>query len=531
MQEMTSPQVEQSESCFVAPDMTEDWRENVSQILDSSYTHRLSRIFCGIWLLGMMIGSGIYYLGWRRLKSILCFSEPVEQEHQMIFDRCYEELNLKKEIILLQSDLVDSPMSLWWKQAYIVLPKKESQSLSYLQMEHILLHELMHFKHKDLEVNCICLVLQLMYWFNPFVEWAFSRMRLDQEAYCDWEVLKVYSCEEERICYGETLLYFARPKKKYPISMAHYLIQNKNQLKYRIEQIVCFEHQDKKAKLTGKLVCVLWLISIISQMPILATVDNRFGVTYQPDHSLKFVEHPYLDIFDGNRGCAVIHELKTEVYEAYNAPDITKRVAPCSTYKIFSAINALEKGIITPSDNKIKWDCLERGINEWDKDQCLNEAIKNSVNWYFQSLDQQVGISELSQFYRNIGYGNGYIGSDSEYYWNGGSLKISPLEQVQLLEQLYLNDFHFNEKNLETLQKAMFISEQNGNRLYGKTGTGKRGEHEVCGWFIGYVEMASHQTYFFAVNLQGEDGINGKKAKQVTQAIFDKMKIEMNTES
>lgn len=29
---------------------------------------------------------------------------------------------------------------------------------------------------------------------------------------------------------------------------------------------------------------------------------------------------------------------------------MTRRIAPCSTYKIFSALNALEQGVITPSD-------------------------------------------------------------------------------------------------------------------------------------------------------------------------------------
>lgn len=170
---------------------------------------------------------------------------------------------------------------------------------------------------------------------------------------------------------------------------------------------------------------------------------------------------------------------------------------------------------------------MPRDIPAWNDNQDLNSALKNSVNWYFQLLDKTSGAEELKQFYTSIGYGNGYVGNDTAYYWNGSNLKISPLEQVELLVKLYNNDFGFDNANVNAVKKAIFISDYNGIRLYGKTGTGRIGSNDVNGWFIGFVE-AKDNTYFFAVNIQDESNANGNAAVHIAQSVFEKMGIKIN---
>jgi len=52
-------------------------------------------------------------------------------------------------------------------------------------MNHIFLHELIHFKRKDIWINCLSQVLLICHWFNPLIWYAFYRMREDQEISCD----------------------------------------------------------------------------------------------------------------------------------------------------------------------------------------------------------------------------------------------------------------------------------------------------------------------------------------------------------
>ena len=70
-----------------------------------------------------------------------------------------------------------------------------------------------------------------------------------------------------------------------------------------------------------------------------------------------------------------------------------------------------------------------REFSTWNADQNLKTALRNSVNWYFQLLDGFSGADQLKQFYTSIDYGNSYIGNDTDYYWNGSSLRISPLDR------------------------------------------------------------------------------------------------------
>lgn len=62
------------------------------------------------------------------------------------------------------------------------------------------------------------------------------------------------------------------------------------------------------------------------------------------------------------------------------------------------------------------------------------------TNWYFESIDKQLGASTINSYLQQIGYGNENISGDFSSYWMQSSLKISPVEQVELLKNLYRNN-------------------------------------------------------------------------------------------
>lgn len=72
-------------------------------------------------------------------------------------------------------------------------------------LNHVLTHELAHFRHGDhiwSLVRCVCLCV---YWFDPLVWLAAVLSRRDQELACDESALKKLG-SNEHIPYGETLL-------------------------------------------------------------------------------------------------------------------------------------------------------------------------------------------------------------------------------------------------------------------------------------------------------------------------------------
>ena len=308
---------------------------------------------------------------------------------------------------------------------------------------------------------------------------------------------------------------------------ANSLFGDKKQIKRRIVCIANYKKETAWGTLLRRGVILLLLCSIGLEVPAYGAVAWDSDLYYRSERPIAVQEHDYSAFYGASDGSAVIYDEAEDVYHVYHEQQVHQRIAPCSTYKIYSALNGLEQGVIKASDTVLQWDGISRELAAWNETQDLHSAMQNSVNWYFQALDTAVGAEELEGFYRKIGYGNGSVGKDAAAYWKDGRLKISPLEQVMLLTKFYHNDWQMKQENLQAVKDALFLTERNGCRLYGKTGTGRTDGSDVSGWFVGYVETAEN-VYFFAIHLQDEAHADGAAAVETAAGIFASMGIQLN---
>ncbi len=86
--------------------------------------------------------------------------------------------------------------------------------------------------------------------------------------------------------------------------------------------------------------------------------------------------------------------------------------------------------------------------------------MENSVNWYFQTLDKKTKLKNIQTYLKQIGYGNHDVSGGISNFWLESSLKISPIEQVKLLESFYTNKFKFEDKNIEAVKDSLLISKR-----------------------------------------------------------------------
>ena len=433
-----------------------------------------------IWILGCLIYTSILVIVKLRLNKVKDSIRVLDDVKIIgLFEKCKRELDISKDLIVGESGLVYSPMTFGLKKTYIVFPLVMTHQLSESELYHIFLHELSYYKNKDIIINEVMCFFQIIYWFNPFVRLAFKKMRLDREINCDVSVLQRLK-EENYIQYGKTIINCAE-KQIQPsfFSITTSIAGTKKEITKRIQKIASYKVENRWMNI--KSICIFIFIAILilnksSAISILGYENKRY------DFKATHVVYEDLSSYFGEReGSFVLYDLQADKYAIYNKEKSMTRVSPDSTYKIYSALIGLENNIIQVDDSKKGWNGQQYTYEAWNKDQDLNSAIKNSVNWYFQEIDQQVGYDKLQYYLDEIEYGNGDITGGIRDYWQESSLLISPVEQVELLTDLYTDNTLFESTHIAKVKEALKLEEINGAVLSGKTGTGMINDKEVNG--------------------------------------------------
>ncbi|MDR4889567.1 BlaR1 family beta-lactam sensor/signal transducer [Fredinandcohnia sp. QZ13] len=470
-----------------------------------------------IWIAGMVVTAVLYLHAWFNLKKIKKTTTVLNNKDILhLFERCKHRLNISKPLIVGESPLVKSPMTFGLFKTYVVLPVHLDERMSIKDIKYIFMHELHHYKNKDIATNYLMIIYQILYWFNPLVWIAFKRMRIDREIACDMAVLKSLD-EHYHADYGNTIINFAdQASHSKGFAWANQFNGPKEQMKKRIEKIASFTIESKWMRLKSISIFTLMGVFVASQVPFvsaMATNNDRYDFNNE-----RTLYEDLSDYFIGYDGSFVLYDMKAGQYSIYNKDKSTLRVSPNSTYKIYSALIGLESDVITSDNSTMTWNGTKYPYESWNTDQNLSTAMSNSVTWYFQELDQRIPRETIQAYLEQMGYGN-YELSGGLDYWMESSLKISPVEQVKLLSEFYTNQFEFKDKNIQTVKDSLTLEVNRGSKLSGKTGTGNVNGKNINGWFIGFVETKDN-TYFFATNIQNEDNSYGSKAAEITLSIL-----------
>jgi bla regulator protein BlaR1 len=247
-----------------------------------------------------------------------------------------------------------------------------------------------------------------------------------------------------------------------------------------------------------------------------ANIQQQSGE--QPAIQEKEAEYIYEDLstyFTGYEGCFVLYEPEANTYTIYNKEKSIKRLPPNSSFKIYNSLIGLESGVLKDENTLFQWDGTKHSIETWNRDHTLASAFSNSVVWYYKELATQVGEKTMQEYIDKIGYGNKDISGGIDKFWLQSSIKISPMEQIELLRKFYNYELPFTKRNIDIVKNIMILSNENGTVFRGKTGSGMKDSKYINGWFVGYVEKEGN-VYFFVTNIEAAQDADGKKAKEIT---------------
>lgn len=218
-----------------------------------------------IWMTGIVLLS-IFLLitNYNFRLKILGTTNTGDEKTLALIQTLKADLSIKQEIRVVINDRIKSPCIAGIIKPTIYIPEYILNISNSNQISHIFLHELVHFKRKDVLYNLLSIIALLIHWYNPLAWIAVKKMRIYRECTCDACVLELLN-EDENIEYGMTLLNISKSyfnKNEYT-QMPIYFETN-NQMKERINMIKKFSKGSNKITLKMALSCVIAACIILS---------------------------------------------------------------------------------------------------------------------------------------------------------------------------------------------------------------------------------------------------------------------------
>ncbi|WP_088189666.1 M56 family metallopeptidase [Desulfosporosinus sp. FKA] len=145
---------------------------------------------CTVWLLGMAI-FGFYTLMKERrfIRQLKNYKRCSDETILALLAACQNSIGFSGSIVVLQTDNYKTPSVSGLIRPKLLLPVGIETKLTNDELRYIILHELAHLKRKDILINCVIGIMQIIHWFNPVLRYAFYCWREDSELASDAYVL------------------------------------------------------------------------------------------------------------------------------------------------------------------------------------------------------------------------------------------------------------------------------------------------------------------------------------------------------
>ncbi len=504
--------------------VTANWMNDFSISVSRRTPSTIGLILFILWCIGIFIMILLITKSMLRFHNMKNSALPLQNPAvRTLYYECLDEMHIKKPIPIYSTAFLKSPIIAGLLKPCIYMPIHLISDYNANDIKYMLMHELGHYKHKDALANYFMNIIGVLYWFHPLVWYSLKEMKNDREVACDTSVLKLLD-EGDYEDYGNTLINFAEKVSLTPFPFSTGISGNMKQMQKRILNIANYHPASFRKTLHSAALYIIIAFLLLGTAPFLSTQasENNHYYFNETNHTVTYIN--LNDAFEGYNGSFVLYDAAEDSWQIYNKEYATARISPASTFKIYSALFSLESGIISPEQSLIPWNGQNYMYDLWNADQTLESAMQNSVTWYFQALDQQSSLPSIKEYVKEIGYGNQLVEGDISSYWINSALKISPVEQVEMLTKLYYNQFGFTPENIKAVKDSIRLYSMDEGILSGKTGTEEIDGLNTSGWFIGYVERDNH-TYFFATNIQSDKLASGPLATELTFSILSDLNL------
>ena len=279
-----------------------------------------------IWLaaaLGLLIRKITIYQGFARY--IRAGWTPVSDIE--LLDRvsaAAEQAGVRQPAELCVNPLISSPLLMGFFHPYIVLPRAD---LSEKDFYYTVLHELIHYKRRDMFYKWLVQITVCLHWFNPLVHLMSREITKACEFSCDEAVLAKTGSGSAQD-YGKTLLDAMAAVGKYKENLgAVTLSENKQLLKERLGAIMKFKKQSRSGKiLTAVLTLCIVLGAAFVGVYSLGPVTANAHAASLPGTPLDTTGRPSLSLNVSSAAVNVLAAADNQISAEYNSDVYTVNI-------------------------------------------------------------------------------------------------------------------------------------------------------------------------------------------------------------
>lgn len=234
-------------------------------------------------------------------------------------------------------------------------------------------------------------------------------------------------------------------------------------------------------------------------------------------------------VVEAGSGCTLLQPLGQAPKELQLGDSCDLRESPGSTFKFPLALMGYDTGLLK-SAQEPEWaydPSLNAPFKSWRQATTPQRWLRYSVVWYSQRLTRELGMLQFQRYVDDLNYGNRDLSGDAgrdnglTHAWLSSSLKISPQEQMDFLQQVFAEDTAVSAQAHQKLRQALPSYEVGDLQVIGKTGTvwqldqnGAPGSLQ-SGWFVGLVQEGGAAYVFVHLRREAvaETGFAGSRAR------------------
>ena len=287
-----------------------------------------------VWLVGACVYLLCYIIPYLRFaREVKKSSIPPLQEYNNIFNR----LSSSQRVRLMQCDYIRTPMLVGVFRPCIIVPRLAfAQNDPEEKMTHILRHELIHYRRKDLIYKWVTVCISALHWFNPLMFLVQREISRACELACDEGAMSGMDANERRQ-YGETLLSLAATHRMPAGILTTTMCEDKASLKERLIGIMKFKKHTASAAALS-VVLVLLLAGCATGLGS-AQQSGTEIVTPPPTTEIESIAGTApIDLADNDISHAFLPYLVLEAKRIYPDLEITNPGPYQEPYKVFAAV-------------------------------------------------------------------------------------------------------------------------------------------------------------------------------------------------